>query len=94
MNTVTLDLKEYLKMRDELKDLKEFISNQNEFILYLDYSMNRQYHIKKTENSIALSQDLEKQSNTISELRRQLAEKSKPEQKISNNFFKNLFKIK
>ena len=93
MNTVTLELREYLKMRDELNGLKDFVSNPDEFILYLDYGSMRQYHIKKTENSMVLSQDLEKQTKVISELRKELIGKSAQIQKTETNFFKKLFKI-
>lgn len=93
MNTITLELREYLKMRDELNGLKDFVSNPDEFILYLDYGTMRQYHIKKTENSVVLAQDLEKQTKVIAELRKELAEKSSQLQKTNNNFFKKLFKI-
>lgn len=93
MNTVTLELREYLKMRDELNGLKDFVRNPDEFILYLDYGSMRQYHIKKTENSMVLAQDLEKQTKVIAELRKELTGKSAQIQKTKTNFFKKLFKI-
>ena len=92
MNTVTLELIEYVKMREELNGLKDFINNPDEFIVWADSPYNR-YHVKRTQSSELLWKQIGEQLQIIQELRKELANQPNPEVKTKSNFFKKLFKI-